>query len=153
DAKEEELGRVSQLTLRANKLNFTTRRRSESEIRHLLRDSRRRCLVTKVTDRFGDYGLVGVVIFETNEDRFEIDTCLRSCRAFGKGVEHQILWELARIAEHEGKTSIDISLIHTHRNQPAFDFINAIAWKHQHVEADCTLFKMPVRELRTLRYE
>src|SRR5262249_11641411 len=89
----------------------------------------------------------------TNEDRFQIDTFLLSCRAFGKGVEHQILWELARIAEHEGKTSIDISLIHTHRNQPAFDFINAIAWKHQHVEADCTLFKMPVRELRTLRYE
>src|SRR5256885_2116763 len=55
--KEDEIGRVSQLTFRTNQFNFTARQRSESEIRSLLRDTHRRCLVARVTDRFGHYGL------------------------------------------------------------------------------------------------
>ena len=58
----EQLERVAQLTVRTNQFNLTGVRRSEGEIREMLR-SGAKCLVTSVNDRFGDYGLVGVVIY------------------------------------------------------------------------------------------
>ena len=58
EATEDLLERVAQLTTRTNQFNFTSIRRSTAEIRDLLKSSAT-CLVTCVSDRFGDYGLVG----------------------------------------------------------------------------------------------
>ena len=57
-----QLSRVAQLTQRTNQFNFTTVRRTEAQIQHLPRDGLE-CRVVEVSDRFGDYGLVGVMIF------------------------------------------------------------------------------------------
>ena len=59
--EEGEWARVSQLTQRTNQFNFTTVRRTESEMRALPADGST-ILRVKVRDRFGDYGLVGLVI-------------------------------------------------------------------------------------------
>ena len=59
--KPEHIARVSQLTHRTNQFNFTTIRRSESDIEHLCREGGGECFVVDVRDRFGDYGLVGAV--------------------------------------------------------------------------------------------
>src|SRR5947208_11313201 len=69
-ATDDQLDRVSQLTFRTNQFNFTTIRRSEQEIRDFLRREGATCLAVRVADRFGDYGLVGVVMYETAPDRF-----------------------------------------------------------------------------------
>ena len=53
------LARVSQLTQRTNQFNFTTIRRTESDIQKLCQSGNFECLVVEVSDRFGDYGLVG----------------------------------------------------------------------------------------------
>jgi FkbH-like protein len=63
-ASENQIARISQLTERTNQFNFTTIRRSENEIRQLWQDGRHKILTVSVRDRFGDYGLVGVMIFE-----------------------------------------------------------------------------------------
>ena len=60
EATEDQLGRVSQLTFRTNQFNFTTIRRSENDIKRFLMSEGGHCLVVRVVDRFGDYGLVGV---------------------------------------------------------------------------------------------
>ena len=54
--------RVAQLTQRTNQFNFTTVRRTEAEIQRLP-ESGLECRIVEVSDRFGDYGLVGVMIF------------------------------------------------------------------------------------------
>src|SRR6185437_8109925 len=76
---EADLARVAQLTERTNQFNFTTVRRSETEIVKFLPDGGD-CLIVNVRDRFGDYGLVGVILFRTNREALEIDTFLLSCR-------------------------------------------------------------------------
>src|SRR5205814_7383260 len=63
DASEAQVGRVAQLTQRTNQFNMTTRRRTEAEINKLLQEQGSKVLTVTVTDRFGDYGLVGVVIY------------------------------------------------------------------------------------------
>ena len=105
DATAEQLGRVSQLTFRTNQFNFTTVRRSESEIRNFLEREDAKCLVVRVTDRFGDYGLVGVVMYEAEADRYKVDTLLLSCRVLGRGVEHALVSRLGQRAVNEGKDS------------------------------------------------
>ncbi len=81
---EDEFPRVAQLTQRTNQFNFTTIRRTEAEIRPLAA-SGLECLRVRVADRFGDYGLVGVLIFGETTDAVVLDTMLLSCRALGRG--------------------------------------------------------------------
>lgn len=123
----DELNRVSQLTFRTNQFNFTTVRRSENEIREFLRRPHSKCLVVRASDRFGDYGLCGVVLYEAETDRYKVDTLLLSCRALGRGVEHSFLAGLGRRAVTEGHTLVELSYRPTAKNLPAFEFINSIA--------------------------
>lgn len=126
EATDDQLARVAQLTMRTNQFNLTSVRRSEGEIRDLLK-SGARCLATTVSDRFGDYGLVGTILYTANADRFSVDTLLLSCRALGKGVEHRMLAELASRALREEKSIIALPCRRSERNQPAVDFIARLA--------------------------
>ena len=60
-----QLPRVAQLTQRTNQFNFTTMRRTEAEIQQIL-SAGLECRVVEVSDRFGDYGLVGAMIFRAS---------------------------------------------------------------------------------------
>jgi FkbH-like protein len=81
----EQVDRIAQLTQRTNQFNFTTIRRNDGEIRRLA-ESGLECRAVEVRDRFGDYGLVGVMIFGGCGAALEVDTFLLSCRALGRGV-------------------------------------------------------------------
>ena len=126
-AAPEESERLSQLTQRTNQFNTTSLRRSEAEVRGLLRSEGRGCLSAHVKDRFGDYGLVGALFFEAGREALLVDTLLLSCRALGKGVEHRMLAELGEVASARGLTRVDIACRRTERNQPARDFLEAVA--------------------------
>jgi FkbH-like protein len=116
--------RVAQLTSRTNQFNCTTIRRGESEIRRLCSAGELECLVVRVKDRFGDYGLVGVALFAVPAERVVVDTFLLSCRALGRGVEHRMLCELGRIAARRHAAYVDVRFRPTERNRPALDFLN-----------------------------
>ena len=82
-----QLPRVAQLTQRTNQFNASTIRRTEGEVQRLLANGTLECRVVEVRDRFGDYGLVGLVFFAARAEALVIDTLLLSCRALGRGVE------------------------------------------------------------------
>lgn len=150
---EDEISRVSQLTFRTNQFNLTTIRRSETELRDWLRKGGRECLVARVKDRFGDYGLVGVLLYETTPDQVTLDTFLLSCRVLGRGVEHQLLRDLSRKAQREGKRFVKLHYRPTESNSPAFDFINTL---DAHFAPDGTgsfSFQLPVEVLVELQYD
>jgi len=123
DMTDADLGRASQLTYRTNQFNFTTVRRSEPEIRAFLQRTDTRGLVVRVSDRFGDYGLVGVVLYETRADRLAVDTLLLSCRVLGRGVEHAVVAELGRRALAAGKRFVELPYRPTAKNAPAREFL------------------------------
>ncbi|WP_017717584.1 HAD-IIIC family phosphatase [Kamptonema formosum] len=121
-----QIARVSQLTLRTNQFNFTAVRRSESEIQQLSQ-SGLECITCNVKDRFGDYGLVGAIIFLADSDAIIADTFLLSCRALGRGVEHRMLAKLGEIALERGLGHVELSYIPTQKNQPALNFLESVA--------------------------
>ena len=124
---EDDLPRASQLTLRTNQFNFTTRRRQESDLHQLVADPRYVCRTVRVRDRFGDYGLVGLLIAECNEVFWEVDTFLLSCRVLGRGVEHRMAAELGRRASAAGASAVRFCVEPTERNAPARQFLESIS--------------------------
>src|SRR6185369_6419755 len=126
EAAEADIPRISQLTLRTNQFNITTIRRSEAEIRKFLTISSNQCLVVRVADRFGDYGLVGVAMYESASDRYTLDTFLLSCRVLGRGVEHQVLRDLSQRALRDGKSLIEVPFLRTEKNLPALKFLQSL---------------------------
>lgn len=153
EAAPDEIGRVSQLTYRTNQFNFTTIRRSETEILKYLEEPANRCLVVKVRDRFGDYGLVGLLLYQIQSDAFAVDTLLLSCRVLGRGVEHQILADLGRRAAAGGVSWVDLRFRRSEKNQPAWDFIGSVGADFMRREDDGARFRIPADRVASLRYE
>jgi FkbH-like protein len=85
-----EIGRVAQLVNKTNQFNLTTIRRSESDVAALLTDPGAAVFAFSVDDRFGEYGIVGVVIARLDIG-WCLDTVLMSCRVLGRGVESAML--------------------------------------------------------------
>lgn len=124
-AQPEDLDRITQLINKTNQFNLTTIRRSLDEVRILANSSRHRIFGLRVSDKFGDYGLTGVVLIEISTDHFQwmIDTLLLSCRVLGRGVETALLAALADKARAEEARELAASFIPTSKNAPAFSFL------------------------------
>lgn len=95
----QEIERIAQLTQRTNQFNLTTRRRDAGEIAAMCANDRFVVLGLRATDRYGDYGLVGlaiaeVAISEGGGSTARIDTLLMSCRALGRKLDDVLLSEL-----------------------------------------------------------
>ena len=93
----DEIGRarISQLIMKSNQYNLTTRRYSEADVKHLSETPDCFTLQVRLIDAFGDNGMISVVICRTvAEAEWEVDTWLMSCRVLGRKVEHMVLREL-----------------------------------------------------------
>ncbi len=151
--KPDQVIRASQLTQRTNQFNLTNIRRREAEIQNLCESGQLECMVVEVKDRFGDYGLVGVLFFESSSDVLRVDTFLLSCRVLGRGVEHRMLSQLGVIARQRGVSYVDISYIPTQKNQPALDFLEGLALGDRKKEGQGLLFKFSAQSIADLSFE
>ncbi len=120
-----QVARVAQLTQRTNQFNIAARRFTESDLQGLPADTE--VLTVSASDRFGDHGLVGAMIFAVKDATLKVESFLLSCRVLGRGVEHRMLARLGEIARERGATAVEIQLVQTGRNQPALDFFDRLA--------------------------
>ncbi|MCJ0973016.1 HAD-IIIC family phosphatase [Pseudomonas sp. PS1] len=97
-----ELARSTQLINKTNQFNLTTRRYSEAEVERIASDPRSVALAIRLADKFGDNGLISVVLARPDEslaeDELLIDSWLMSCRVLGRQVEEAVLDVLATAA-------------------------------------------------------
>ena len=115
------VSRVAQLTQKTNQLNMTTRRYSEQQITSLADDPACRVYCVQVRDRFGDSGIVGVMITRQRGSSCELDTFLMSCRVIGRTVETAMLATVVRHAGAAGMTQLAGEFLPTKKNAPAED--------------------------------
>lgn len=139
----EQLPRVSQLTQRTNQFNCTTLRRSEDQIQQAWSTGALECLTVRVSDRFGDYGLVGTIMFCEGRESLAVDTFLLSCRVLGRGVEHAMLRKLGAVALSRGISRVDIQFIRSKKNSPALSFLESVAAQFKDVMAGGCWFRVP----------
>lgn len=148
----ERLPRAAQLTQRTNQFNTTTIRRTEAELAALEQTPGVRIFTAEVSDRFGEYGLTGLVIVFTRLNELYVDSLLLSCRVLGRGVEHRILARLAELALDEGVYTVTVPFTPTARNAPARAFLESIPFGQRHEDNGGLVFRFPAVELQTLRW-
>jgi FkbH-like protein len=83
----EQLPRVSQLTQRTNQFNCTTLRRTEDQIRQPWKTGELECFTVSVSDRFGDYGLVGTMMFRAKSEAAGFSVAASSTTCSGSSVK------------------------------------------------------------------
>lgn len=123
DVTENSIDRVEQLFQKTNQFNFTTIRYSRAELNSFLNTENYRCQYVSVKDRFGSYGIVGVMLFQIKNDRLIIDSFILSCRVLGRGVEYKMLAKAAQVAKKEKLKFVEIAFRDTKRNEPARKFL------------------------------
>jgi FkbH-like protein len=148
---KDQLPRVAQLTERTSQMNFTTVRRSEGEIQNLCAAGFE-CLAVEVSDRFGSYGLTGVMLFRAASSALAVDTFLLSCRALGRSVEHSMLARLGEIARDRGLAKVEIPFVATARNRPAEVLLRSIGAAFEHRAASGLAFRFPAAFLAAVTY-
>jgi FkbH-like protein len=108
--------RVAQLSQRSNQFNLRTVRYTEKQIEELARSPRHSCLAFELKDRFGDNGLISVVILEIQGNECFVDTWLMSCRVLGRGMEQFVLNTIFEIAAARGLTRVVGEYLPTPKN-------------------------------------
>lgn len=124
-AKIDDLSRVTQLINKTNQFNLTTIRRTFEEVRELAHSAQHRIYTLRVWDKFGDYGLTGVVIIEISPDLriWTVDSLMLSCRVLGRGIEAALIAVMARDARSEGAAELIGSYVPTKKNSLCATFL------------------------------
>ena len=110
------LERSAQLINKSNQFNLTTRRRSAAEVSALVADSQWLTRTVSLADRFGDNGLISVLLAKVEGDSLVIDTWLMSCRVLKRGVETLLNNNICRWAAERGLRRICGDYIVTAKN-------------------------------------
>jgi FkbH-like protein len=114
--------RLAQLINKSNQFNLTTRRRTEAEVLAVANDPGCVGYSFRLQDRFGDHGLISIVIGQKMNDILRIDTWLMSCRVLKRQVEEEVLNELARLAKSRGCHRLEGVYLPTPKNDMVRDF-------------------------------
>jgi FkbH-like protein len=96
------LQRIVQLINKTNQFNLTTRRYTETDVLAIMNMPRVLTLQLRLVDRFGDNGIIGIVIGKVNSDALHLDTWLMSCRVLGRQVEDATMNLVAELAQQLG---------------------------------------------------
>ena len=124
-ADEFTIPRISQLTLKTNQFNLTTKRYQEEDIKNFSQDKKKIVGCAQVEDKFGDNGITSVfIIKKDNEEEWIIDTFLLSCRVIGRGVEEGILDYIINEAKKNNVKRIIGNFIPTKKNKPSESFLS-----------------------------
>lgn len=94
--------RIAQLTNKSNQFNLTTLRISESEMENISKDDRYIRLYGKLSDKYGDNGVITVVIGQKENDKLHIKLWLMSCRVLKRDMELAMLDSLVDAAKAQG---------------------------------------------------
>jgi len=116
------LGRIVQLINKSNQFHLTTTRYPQEQVKLMMKDDNTFCRYFKLRDRFGDYGLISVVILKKrNKDELFVDTWLMSCRVLSRGMEDFVSNEIISIAKQQNVQKIVGSYIKTKKNKLVAD--------------------------------
>lgn len=103
------MSRIAQLTNKSNQFNLTTRRYNQSDIESLSKDPKHITLYGKLGDKFGDNGVVSVVIGRidgNDNDELHMELWLMSCRVLKRDMEFAMMDELVEKAKNAGVKKI-----------------------------------------------
>lgn len=94
--------RIAQLTNKSNQFNLTTRRFTQAQIEQIAGNPGYITLYGRLVDKFGDNGVVSLVIGRIEEETLHVELWLMSCRVLKRDMEYAMMDELARECQKHG---------------------------------------------------
>jgi len=110
------LPRVAQLVGKTNQFNLTTRRHGAAEIEAMLEQPGAIGRTLTLADRFGEYGLIAVVLAVPEGTRLRVDTLLMSCRSIGRTAEDALWGSVLAAARQAGYEAVIGEYVPTPKN-------------------------------------
>lgn len=118
--------RVVEMCQRVTQFNITNTRYDVGKLTGFFTRSGNGGFVVSMRDKFGDYGIIGLSLYEIVGSTLNVRAFLVSCRALGRGVEFRIVNRLGEMAVSRGAGLIDFNFMATSRNEPARSFLESL---------------------------
>jgi FkbH-like protein len=119
---EPNLDRAAQLMNKTNQMNMATRRLSKQELQDWAAAADHLLVTFRVADRFGDYGLTGVVGLAFDRGAAHLTDFLLSCRVMGRRVEEAMICVALESCRTRGASTLIAEFTPTPRNGPCLEF-------------------------------
>jgi len=123
------LPRIAQLIQRSNQFNLMTRRYGEAACEAMMKEPSLAPLTLRLADKFGDYGLISVVILKHAGEDLEIDEYLMSCRVLQRGVESFAMNNIFAYAARLGAKRVVGHYIPTAKNDMVKGFLKSFGFE------------------------
>jgi len=109
--------RIHQLINKTNQFNLTTRRYEMGELISILDSDKHITLFGKLNDKYGENGIVSILIGEVKKKSCHLNLFLLSCRVFNRTMEHAMFNEFVKISKEKGLDDIYGYYYPTKKNQ------------------------------------
>jgi FkbH-like protein len=110
--------RFLQLVNKTNQFNLTTQRYTLEELTDILDNADKKTFLYRVSDRFGDNGIVAALIVDMSAESPCIEEFVMSCRVMGRHIEHAIITEVEKELSCQGVKKLCGKYIPTAKNAP-----------------------------------
>ena len=138
------LPRVAQLVGKTNQFNLTSRRHSLEELRCASQDERNWTQWFRLRDRFGDSGIIGVIVaLADGRDAWQIDTLLMSCRVMGRGMEQFMVRTLIAEAKNQRIQKLVGTYHRTPKNSVVAEFYASVGFRPLAATTEEAVFELP----------
>lgn len=114
--EEKYYDRISQLSNKSNQFNLTTKRYTVEDIKKISEDKNYITLYGKLIDKFGDNGIVSLVIGRISGNELDLELFLMSCRVLKREMEYKMLDALVEKCRSIGVDKINAKYIKTEKN-------------------------------------
>lgn len=136
--------RIAQLTQRSNQFNLRTIRYTEQETEEISRSNRYITRYFTLRDRFGEHGLIAVVVLEKQADALFVNEWLMSCRVLKRGMEQFIADTIVKVAKEAGFSRVVGEYIPTAKNAMVKDLYENMGFVRREdglFEADVNIYE------------
>lgn len=126
---DDQVPRTAQLTQKTNQFNLTTVRLSPEQLLAYRSQPDNHVYVAQVSDRFGDYGLVLVLMVSIADQVATIDNLLMSCRVMGRCVEDSVVAAVEQHLSETGVSRVRGTFVSTPRNTPVQKLLDRLGYR------------------------
>ena len=126
DIKNENTPRAVQLFNKTNQMNLSTRRLSEQEFNHWVKVDSNNLWTIRAADKFGDYGIIGILSISTKNNIATLVDFILSCRVVGRYIEETMIEFLKEFCQENNVNKIIGKYKKTEKNSLCYNFLNKL---------------------------
>ncbi|BAP56504.1 subfamily IIIC HAD-superfamily phosphatase [Thioploca ingrica] len=139
-AREEDLQRAEELTVRTHQLNTTGHTYSYEELNYFRQSDQHILLIAGLDDKYGSYGKIGLALIEGDEFVWTIKLLLMSCRVISKGVGTVMINHIRNEAR-KNNVRLQAELIHNDRNRMMYMTYKFAHFKEKEKKGDLVILE------------